>query len=99
PRAWVDESLRPASDIGAYGAGGGYGYLWWLTIDGKHPPGMTLPEGSFSARGVGGHYMLVVPAYDLILVHRVDTDIEGREVTKAQIGKLVQMIFDARLPA
>jgi CubicO group peptidase (beta-lactamase class C family) len=96
PRAWVDESLRPASDIGTYGAGGGYGYLWWLTIDGKHLPGMTVPEGSFSARGVGGHYMLVVPAYDLVIVHRVDTDIEGREVTKPQIAKLVQMIFDAR---
>jgi CubicO group peptidase (beta-lactamase class C family) len=92
----VAESLRPWSDIGDYGAGGGYGYLWWVTIGGKHLPGMTLPEGTFSARGVGGQYMLVVPAYDLVIVHRVNTDIEGRSVSKTEIATLVKLIFDAR---
>jgi CubicO group peptidase (beta-lactamase class C family) len=84
------------SDVGDYPGGGGYGYLWWLTIDGKHLPGIKVPEGTFSARGVGGQLLLVVPAYDLVIVHRVNTDVPKREVTKPELGKLVGLILDAR---
>jgi CubicO group peptidase (beta-lactamase class C family) len=96
PRAWVAESLRLASDIGDYHGGGGYGYLWWLAVDGKHLPGITVPEGTFSARGMGGHYLLVVPAYDLVVVHRVDTDVPDRAVSMAEFSTLVKLIFEAR---
>jgi CubicO group peptidase (beta-lactamase class C family) len=96
PRAWVAESLVPGSDIGDHHGGGGYGYLWWLTVDGKHLPGMTVPAGTFSARGAGGHYLLVVPAYDLVVVQRVNTDIEDRSVSIEQFATLVKLIFEAR---
>jgi CubicO group peptidase (beta-lactamase class C family) len=93
PADWVKESTTSYSDAGQ---SGGYGYLWWVAVNGKHFPGVVMPEGSFSARGAGGHYILVVPAYDLVIVHRVNTDIRDRRVTGAEFGKLVQLIFDAR---
>lgn len=93
PKAWVAESTASYSDSGA---GGGYGYLWWVAVNGKHLPGVTMPEGSYSARGAGGHYILVVPAFDLVVVHRVNTDIRGRQVSGAEFGQLVKLIFEAR---
>jgi len=93
PSDWVKESTTSYSDAGE---SGGYGYLWWVAANGKHLPGATLPDGSYSARGAGGHYILVVPAWDLVIVHRVNTDEPGRSVTGAQFGQLVKLILDAR---
>ena len=94
PKDWVAESTASYSDAGE---SGGYGYLWWIAVGGKHLPGVTMPDGSYSARGSGGHYILVVPAYDLVIVHRVNTDIRDRSVSGAEFGKLVKLIFDARV--
>jgi CubicO group peptidase (beta-lactamase class C family) len=94
PRDWIGESTTSYSDTGE---AGGYGYLWWVAVSGKHLPGVTMPDGSYSARGAGGHYILVVPAYDLVFVHRVNTDIRGRQVTAEEFGRLVKLVFDARL--
>jgi CubicO group peptidase (beta-lactamase class C family) len=93
PSDWVAESTASYSDTGQ---SGGYGYLWWVAVDGRHFPGVTMPAGSYSARGAHGHFILVVPAFDLVIVHRVNSDIRGREVSAAQFGTLVQLIFDAR---
>jgi len=93
PAAWVRESTTSYSDAGV---SGGYGYLWWIAVNGKHLPGVDLPEGSYSARGAGGHYILVVPAYDLVIVHRVNTDISGNAVDGAQFGRLVRLVLAAR---
>jgi hypothetical protein len=50
----------------------------------------------FSARGAGGHYIMVVPYLSLVVVHRVDTDVQGRRVTGTQFGHLMQLIMDAK---
>ena len=62
----------------------------------------------FSARGVGPHYILVIPILDLVIVHRVDNDPPARDLktveeladhpvlSKAQFGHLVKLILDAR---
>ncbi len=92
PADWVKESTTSYSDAGE---SGGYGYLWWVAVNGKHFPGVVVPDGSYSARGSGGHYILVVPAYDLVIVHRVNTDIRDRRVTAEEFGKLVRLIFEA----
>lgn len=92
PADWVKASVTSYSDAGA---SGGYGYLWWIARNGVHLPGVTLPEGSYSARGAGGHYILNVPALDLVIVHRVNTDIRGRSVSATQFGHLVQLILAA----
>ena len=70
--------------------------MWWVATNGKHLPGVQLPDGTYSARGFGGHYILVVPQFDLVLVHRVNTDKRGRVVTPKQFGELVRLILKAR---
>jgi len=95
PRDWVQASLTAYSEAGA---AGGYGYLWWVATNGQHLPAVTLPAGSYSARGNRGHYILVIPQLDVVIVHRVNTDMPTREVTHAQFGELVRLILEARTP-
>lgn len=98
PAAWVAESTTTYSP--ATGEDGklrcGYGYLWWTEYRNLQFEEADLPAGSFSARGSGGHYILVVPAWDLVVVHRMDTDNKaGPRATSSQFGNLVQLIVDA----
>ncbi len=95
PADWVRDSITSYSDAGTRG---GYGYLWWIERGGIHLPGVTMPSGSYSARGAGGHYVLVIPALDLVIVHRVNTDISGREVAASEFGELARRILDAYEP-
>ena len=94
PRRWVKESTAPISEAGNAGA---YGYMWWVARAGIHIPGVILPEGTYSARGAGGHKMIVIPAHDIVLVHRVDTDVKGREVKTHQFAPLLDLVLAARL--
>jgi CubicO group peptidase (beta-lactamase class C family) len=95
PRDWVEESTRSYSDARQ---SGGYGYLWWVAVEGRHLPHVTLNR-AYSARGAGGHYILVIPDQKLVIVHRVNTDIQGRQVSGDQFGQLVKLILDARKPS
>lgn len=83
PKDWVAESITSYSDARN---NGGYGYMWWVAANGKHLPEVRLPDGSYSARGNGGHYTLVVPKFDLVIVHRVNTDRRGTAVTRSSLG-------------
>lgn len=94
PAAWIKQSLQPYSDTGV---DGGYGYMWWVEVQGRHLPSIQVPAGTFSAQGYGGHLVVVVPAYDLVVVHRVDTDNLRNHVSDEQFGQLLKMILDARL--
>ncbi len=101
PAEWVEECTTYHSDA-TRSFNDGYGYMWWVAKkNNKYPhyPNVEVPLGSYSARGRGGHHMLVVPSYDLVIVHRVDTFKEGNAVSKEDFGSLVKMIFDAKLPA
>ncbi|NGM60662.1 serine hydrolase [Sphingobacterium sp. SGG-5] len=98
PADWVTESTRSYSDASVSNSSG-YGYMWWIN-DTKNPkpllPNVSLPNGAFMASGVGGQVMLVIPDYDMVITHRVDTDAD-HSVSNANIGKLFQLILDARL--
>lgn len=39
--------------------------------------------------------MVLVPHLDLLVVHRVNTRVEGRQVTESQFGQLMQLVLDA----
>ncbi len=67
-----------------------------VAVSGKHFPGVTLPDGSYSARGAVGHYILVIPERDMVIVHRVNTDIRGNRVKGDEFGHLVAMVLDAQ---
>ncbi len=98
-KAWVIESTRYHSDATLSGTSG-YGYLWWVARDfNKYPHfvGVDLPDGAYSARGAGGHYLVIIPDYDMVIVHRVDTDIPGNRVTAKDFNTLLRMILEARI--
>jgi len=94
PRTWVSASTTPYSDAGPKG---GFGYLWWCAIDGRLFPSAKL-TGAFAAWGSGGHYILVMPDIDTVVVHRFDTNLDddARGVSDEQFGRLVTMIRAAK---
>jgi len=95
PKEWVTESTKVSSLTGWGGAG--YGYMWWVTIKGKnHFPDVQLKAGAFSARGAGGHFIVIIPDRKLVIVHRVNTDIPGKQVSNAQFGALLKLILEAK---
>lgn len=98
PATWVQESTTAYSiaegdvDFGF----SGYGYLWWVAVNGNHFPNAELEDGSFSARGAGGHFIVVIPRLNVVIVHRVNTDIKGNGVSSEQFGELLHLILQAR---
>ena len=93
PEKWVRMSVRPYSLAGDRGA---YGYMWWVAHQNIHFPQMSVPHGTYSARGARGHYVVVVPERELVVVHRVDTDIPGRKVGAMDFGALLERILEAQ---
>jgi CubicO group peptidase (beta-lactamase class C family) len=99
PEDWIEESTRPYSDARLYGSDA-YGYMWWVAEDGrryKHMPGVNLKQGTYSARGYGGHYIFVIPDRNMVVVHRVNTYISGNFVSGRDVGTLLRLIFEAQL--
>jgi CubicO group peptidase (beta-lactamase class C family) len=92
PAEWVEASILPYSEAGTSGA---YGYMWWVARDGILFRGVTVPHGTYAALGAGGHKVVVIPALDTVIVHRVDTDQNGKEVTSLQFGRLLRLILAA----
>ena len=98
PVSWVEESTAYHSDAALYQSDG-YGYMWWVARHhNKYPhlPHVDIPEGSYSARGAGGHYVMIIPSYNMVIVHRVDTDKPNNRVSSAEAGKLFDLIFKAK---
>jgi CubicO group peptidase (beta-lactamase class C family) len=93
PPSWVDESTKPWTDLGIRG---GYGYMWWAARNGDHYPFLKLPDGTFSARGVGEQNLVVIPAWGLVIVHRTNTDAGDPTITVTDFGGLLQKILSAR---
>ncbi|MCG7360067.1 beta-lactamase family protein [Roseomonas sp. ACRSG] len=92
PADWVQISTLPISEAGYRGA---YGYMWWVSRAGILFPQVKVPEGSYSALGVGGHFVTVLPALETVVVHRVDTDQKGRAVSIARYGRLLSLLLAA----
>jgi CubicO group peptidase (beta-lactamase class C family) len=98
PASWVRDSTTAWSvaDGNVRDHYSGYGYLWWVAVNGNHYPNVEVPDGSFSAWGAGGHFIAIIPAFDLVVVHRVDTDNPAKRVTLDQFGELLHLILAAR---
>jgi CubicO group peptidase (beta-lactamase class C family) len=112
PEAWVEKSSHASEMVKANGVDlGGYEYLWWVDYGGVHFPEVSLP-GIFSARGVGAHYLFVIPTLDLVVVHRTDNDPpvkDAKTITeisnrgsvsedRAVFGHLLKLILDSQSP-
>ena len=51
---------------------------------------------AFSARGFGRHFIVVIPELDLVVVHKVNTNILKR-VSSSQFAALLGLILDAKV--
>ncbi len=91
PEDWVRESTSPHSDIGPQS---GYGYMWWTGEGAGAFPNVDEGPGSYYASGAYGQEIIVMPARNLVVVHRVDSDV-GDSVSEDSIGTLLWMILDA----
>jgi CubicO group peptidase (beta-lactamase class C family) len=100
PKSWVRESTTAYSvaDGNVNDGYSGYGYLWWVAVNGNQFPNVDVPDGSFSAWGAGGHFIEVIPPMKLVIVHRVDTDDEKKEVSLQHFGELLRLILAAKAP-
>jgi len=94
PESWVKESTASYSTAIMTDStkAGGYGYLWWVAQGGNHFPNVKLKDGAYSARGYRGHYILVIPDKDMVIVHRPKA---RTSVSGSSFGRLVQKILDA----
>ena len=88
PKQWISESVRSYSPAGR---NNGYGYMWWIKL-----PNAELKQQFFSAQGAGGHYIMVFPDRKLVIVHRVNTDLPGKQVSAAQFEALVIQVLAAK---
>jgi CubicO group peptidase (beta-lactamase class C family) len=106
PRGWVRESTQSSSQAQTeLGPGLGYGYMWWVgfpsTIGGA--PTVTVPPRTFAAMGAEGQYAFVIPADDLVIVHRINSDVPVGPLpgqrkpapTFTQLGRLIWLILSA----
>ena len=73
--------------------------MWWVAVDGNMFPDVTLPTGTYAALGSSGHFVMVIPTLDTVIVHRMNTDGERARVylSRAQQAPLLQAILAARL--
>ncbi len=72
----------------------GYGYLWWVW-DALSPSDPLA--GGFTAWGVGGQYITVVPKLDMVIAHKTDTA-NQKAVSARQYDVILRMLIAARNP-
>jgi CubicO group peptidase (beta-lactamase class C family) len=105
PSAWVRESTQSYSQaFSEQGPGLGYGYMWWIGFPSNMgAPTVNVPPRTFAAMGSEGQYAFVIPAYDLVIVHRVNSDVpigplpgqRKPEPTFAQIARLIWLVLSS----
>ena len=94
PEKWIAESLSSYSDTER--AGLGYGYLWWIGADRRHF-GVEFPGKVVSARGHRGQYLVVDLAREIVVVHKVNSELDQRRaVSDRAFGQLLRLIMDAK---
>jgi CubicO group peptidase (beta-lactamase class C family) len=71
----------------------GYGYLWWVW-DALAPSDPMA--GAFTAWGVGGQYITVIPKLDLVVAHKTDTA-NGKAVSARQFDAVLRMLIAAKM--
>jgi CubicO group peptidase (beta-lactamase class C family) len=89
PGDWVTQSTSAIADTGLDGIHAHYGYLWWVPES-----GLPLP-GSYSALGMGGQFVTVLPEASLVVVGLVDTSAPDlRPVRRTEIEDLLTLLTE-----
>ncbi|TCL62702.1 CubicO group peptidase (beta-lactamase class C family) [Rhizobium sp. BK251] len=90
PAKWVHESTQPHSEIGE---GKGYGYLWVTAAANAPGDSISTNVPMFYASGFGGQYIIVLPALDLVVVHKSARVDHG--VNHARMGEILRQALAA----
>ena len=97
PAAWIKTITSPVSDATNWGSDS-YGYMWWVSRSGnkyQHFMGCDVPDGTYSARGAYGQFLVVIPAYDMVVVHLVESDDGQSQVSAHAMGYILNKLFEA----
>jgi CubicO group peptidase (beta-lactamase class C family) len=94
PQAWIADSLKPYSDASSWGRGG-YGMLWWVALNKRLIGDVAISDNAFAGTGFGGHYLVVIPDLDLVVVHRTNPPLSA--IDDEQFGALLKLILDANM--
>jgi len=77
----------------------GFGVMWWVWDSPRLPRGMGSGNfyGAYSAFGLGGQAIMVIPAYDMVVTHKVDLDQVREEnyVTNQEFRTILDMLFSS----
>jgi CubicO group peptidase (beta-lactamase class C family) len=89
-RDWIKESTAPLVSTDEIGPQESYGYLWWVS----QGNGTALPAGSFSAYGMGGQFLTVIPERQLVLVGLIDTSVAFADLSFDQREDVYARMLD-----
>ncbi len=92
PAAWIAASTEVHSDTGR---GPGYGYLWWVALEGELFVGTTMPDQSCAAYGMGSQFLLVIPALDRVVALLADPARPGGTDADARRPTLTKLVYHA----
>jgi CubicO group peptidase (beta-lactamase class C family) len=73
----------------------GYGYLWWVWDD---PQAVGPYRGAYTAAGMFGQYITVLPALDIVIAHKViPAYAPERRVTLSQYRGILDRLIAAKI--
>jgi hypothetical protein len=77
----------------------GFGVMWWVWDLPRLPSPIASGNfyGAYSAWGLGGQFITVLPAYDMVVAHKVDLDNvrEEKYVTAQEFRTILDMLFSS----
>jgi hypothetical protein len=74
---WIMRSTRLVSTTGASDTlFGGYGYLWWIAGPEHDLNAAGIPAGTYSANGMGGNFLTILPGLRAVVAVTTDPGIE-----------------------
>jgi CubicO group peptidase (beta-lactamase class C family) len=85
---WIQDSIRPWSDLGG---GRGYGYLWWSAKADAPGDALSVDAPITYASGAGGQYVIVIDALDLVVVHRA-ADVDNG-ISHERMGRILRALL------
>jgi CubicO group peptidase (beta-lactamase class C family) len=93
PSKWISQSTRAYTKVGP---GVGYGYMWWVSMDGWHF-GSKFRGRPYSARGNFGQYIVVIPEKRLVVVQSVDHSDGDKIDENKSFNELLKLILAAKI--
>ena len=89
PSDWVYQST---SLVSRFPGGGGFGYMWWIEDEKQKP---MVYKGAFSARGLDGQRLTVIPELDMVVAHLPRLG-GAKKMKGADYKKILKAIFLAK---